>query len=66
MLDRDVAEMLIDRQLAATHWIETAPPADGDLSEWRAFRARLRAIRARGAWHEALSVPAPTRKPPRG
>jgi hypothetical protein len=59
MLHPEYAEMLPERQLAATDWIEDAHPPERDLSELHAFRDKLKEIRARNAWSEIIRLDAP-------
>lgn len=59
MLRPDHAEILLERQLAATDWIEIAPPPGRDIAELRSYRDRLKEIRKRGAWMELLELKTP-------
>ena len=62
MLHREYAEMLLERQLAATDWIDHAPPPGSDLRDWHAFRNKLKDLRARGAWNEMATLEPPKRQ----
>lgn len=59
MLHPDHAEILVERQLAATDWIEAAPLPDCDLGKLLAYRRALKEIRARKSWEELLELEVP-------
>lgn len=64
MLHSDYAEILLERQLAATDWIIEAPPVGCDLTEVTEYRRKLVDIKTRQSWGELWSVVTPRfRKP---
>jgi hypothetical protein len=53
------AEILVERQLAATDWVETTPPTDLDLSELRAYRKKLKDIQKHRTWEDVMKLASP-------
>lgn len=53
------AEILVERQLAATEWVETTPVADLDLTELRAYRKKLKAIQQQRTWDDVMKLKSP-------
>jgi hypothetical protein len=53
------AEILLERQLEATEWIERSPPPDCDLTELQDYRSQLKAIQKSKAWDDVLRLKTP-------